>query len=84
MMYIYLSALGMTSSLQLAMVPQPSEVSKMRKARDPSVAVQEELCVARAAGTLAAYDLFIARHPKHPLANTARTERAALEVAGKR
>lgn len=47
-------------------------------ARDGNIAIQEELCAARKAGTVAAYDLFIARHPDHPLAATARRERSVL------
>jgi hypothetical protein len=50
----------------------------MRKARDPEIAVCEELAAARAKRTRAAYDLFIARHPDHRLAKVAREERAAL------
>ena len=50
----------------------------MRPARDGNIAIQEELDAARKAGTLEAYDLFIARHPRHPLAEIARRERAAL------
>ncbi|MFN3388033.1 MAG: hypothetical protein ACK40O_03820 [Allosphingosinicella sp.] len=50
-------------------------------ARDGNIAIQEELCAARKAGTVAAYDLFLARHPSHPLAETARRERAALVKA---
>jgi hypothetical protein len=46
--------------------------------RDGNIAVQEELDAARRAGTLAAYDLFLARHPGHKLARTARRERAVL------
>ena len=45
-------------------------------ARDPNIAVQEELDIARQAGTVAAYDFFIARHPNHALAQVARKERA--------
>lgn len=52
--------------------------AKSRPARDGNIAIQEELCAARAKGTAAAYDLFIARHPQHPLAEVARKERAAL------
>lgn len=52
--------------------------SHMRKARDPDIAVQQELCAARRARTIAAYDLFIARHPGHALIATARVERQAL------
>ena len=46
--------------------------------RDGNVAIQEELDAARRAGTIAAYDLFLARHPDHVLAQTARREREAL------
>ncbi|MGZ8359752.1 MAG: hypothetical protein ACXWUX_04465 [Allosphingosinicella sp.] len=48
------------------------------RARDGNVAIEQELDAARWAGTIAAYDLFIARHPDHPLAETARREREAL------
>lgn len=47
-------------------------------ARDGNIAIQEEYDAARRAGTAAAYDLFIARHPQHPLADRARAERAKL------
>lgn len=47
-------------------------------ARDGNIAIAEELCAAREAGTVEAYDLFIARHPDHRLAETARRERARL------
>jgi hypothetical protein len=47
-------------------------------ARDGNIAIQEEYCAARKAGTAAAYDLFIARHPQHPLAAQARADRAQL------
>ena len=47
-------------------------------ARDGNIAIQEELDAARRAGTREAYDLFIARHPDHPLAEIARCERDRL------
>ena len=47
-------------------------------ARDGNIAIEEELHAARRARTLEAYDLFIARHPQHPLAETARRERQQL------
>jgi hypothetical protein len=50
----------------------------LRPARDPDIAVQEELDAARRAGTVAAYDLFLARQGDHPLAQVARRERARL------
>jgi hypothetical protein len=52
-------------------------------ARDGNVAIRQELDAARQAGTPAAYDLFIARHPTHPLAATARRERDRLPAAGR-
>ena len=50
-------------------------------ARDGDIAIQQELEAARKAATLAAYDLFIARHPDHPLAGEARREREQLARA---
>jgi hypothetical protein len=50
-------------------------------ARPGHFAELEELEAARKAGTLAAYDLFLARHPTSRYAGIARQERAAL--AGK-
>lgn len=49
-------------------------------ARDGDIAIKEEYCAARKAGTAAAYDLFIARHPDHPLAAEARKERAKISA----
>ena len=52
--------------------------------RDGDVAIREELDAARRAGTRAALDLFIARHPRHPLADIARRERERLAGSGGR
>lgn len=46
--------------------------------RAGDVAIRQELDAARRAGTRAAYDLFLARHPGHALAAVARRERDAL------
>ena len=56
----------------------PRRSTDLPRPRDGNVAVQEELDAARKAGTIAAYDLFIARYPDHPLAEVARRERALL------
>jgi hypothetical protein len=56
----------------------PRRSTDLPRPRDGNVAVQEELDAARRAGTVAAYDLFIARYPDHPLAEIARRERARL------
>lgn len=58
--------------------PHPGRSTDQPRPRDGNVAIQEELDAARRARTLAAYDLFLARHPDHPLAETARRERAAI------
>lgn len=71
--------------------PQGAEMSQERpvrstdqpRPRDGNVAIGEELDAARRAGTLAAYDLFLARHPRHKLARTARRERAAIAARAK-
>jgi hypothetical protein len=57
---------------------RPLRSTELPRPLDPDVAVRSELRVARRAGTRAAYDLFIARHPDHPLARVAREEREAL------
>ena len=46
--------------------------------RDGNVAIAEELDAARRAGTIAAYDLFLARHSDHKLARIARRERLLI------
>lgn len=52
-------------------------------ARDGNIAIAQELCAARASASVEAYDLFIRRHSRHPLAEVARREREQL-LAGKR
>jgi hypothetical protein len=65
-------------------VPQDKAIqAAMAPARDPQIAVQEEFDAAARAGTLEAWDLFLARHPDNPLADRARAARAAI-VASKR
>jgi len=63
------------------MESRDSKPSGLRLPRDPDIAVQEELDAARRAGTLAAYDLFLARHGDHRLAEAARRERARIAAA---
>lgn len=47
-------------------------------ARDGNIAIAEELEHARHLNSIAAYDLFIARHPSHPLTAKAKEERNKL------
>jgi len=56
----------------------PRRSTELPRPRDGNVAVQEELDAARRAGTVEAYDLFIARNRRHRLAAIARRERARL------
>jgi len=66
-------------------VPQRDRTSTdLPPPRDPDIAVQEELDAARRAGTVEAYDFFLARHGDHRLARTARRERAALTARARR
>ena len=65
-----------------AAMTAPKAAPPLAPARDGNIAIAEELDAARRSGTLAAYDLFLARHPDHPLAATARRERRL--IAGRR
>jgi len=47
-------------------------------ARDPNIAVEEEYQIARRQGTVQSLELFIARHPDHPLAEKARADLRSL------
>lgn len=61
--------------------PPANRSTELPLPRDPDIAVQEELDDARRAGTVAAYDLFLARQGDHPLAEVARRERARIAEA---
>ncbi len=61
-----------------AIAPAMADPPEVPRARDGNIAIAQELCAAREAGTVEAYDLFIARHPDHPLAEVARAERERL------
>lgn len=61
-----------------AAAPEGNSMPTSAPPRDGNIAIQEELDAARRAGTLDAYDLFIARHPGHRLAKAARRERARI------
>lgn len=67
-----------TSEAGTVKKPRPGHPTVLPLPRDPDIAVREELDAARRAGTRAAYDLFLSRHGDHPLAATARRERARL------
>lgn len=64
--------------------PHPGRSTDQPRPRDGNVAIQEELDAARRVRTLAAYDLFLARHRDHPLAAAARRERAAIARAARK
>lgn len=78
-MLLLAAALAGTSAADAAMSRQrPVRSADLPRPRDGDIAIREELDAARRAGTLAAYDLFLARHPGHALAEVARREREAL------
>lgn len=52
--------------------------STVPMARDPQIAVQEEFDAARQRATIAAWDLFLARHGDNQLAASARVERSKI------
>ena len=70
----------LAAALPASACPGANDVTtnSLPPARDGNIAIQEELDAARRAGTREAYDLFIARHPRHPLADLARREREEL------
>ena len=74
-----LAAAAAISMTMEATTPEGSKQPQIAPARDGNVAIQEELDGVRRAGTVAAYDLFIERHPGHPLEAVAREERARLQ-----
>jgi hypothetical protein len=57
----------------------PGSGGTMPSPRPGHFAELEELEAARRSGTVAAYDLFLARHPKSRYAEQARAERARLK-----
>lgn len=56
----------------------PRKTTGLPRPRPAALGVQNELDAARRAGTIEAYDLFLARHGDHRLAGIARRERAAI------
>jgi hypothetical protein len=63
---------------EAATMSQERHTTPLPPPRDGNAAIAEELEAARRAGTIAAYDLFLARHPTHRLARTARRERRLI------
>jgi hypothetical protein len=55
-------------------VPADVSIAVMNTPPDPDEAVRAEYRGVQARGTAEAYELFIERHPDHPLANEARRE----------
>jgi hypothetical protein len=71
-------AIGLAATLGAA----PVNAESVPPARDGNIAIKQELCAARAKATVEAYDLFIARHPHHPLVKEAKAERRRLIARG--
>jgi hypothetical protein len=78
MLMLGLALAGAARASGTEMNDPPRRSTDLPRPRDGNIAVREELDAARRAGTLAAYDLFIARHSRHKLAAVARRERARL------
>lgn len=72
---------GAASSKEHQMSAAGQSSDALPRPRDGDIAIQEELDAARRAGTVEAYDLFLARHGDHRLAGVARRERTRLAVA---
>jgi hypothetical protein len=75
--FAILAATGGISMAQTGNSP-PGTGGPMQSPRPGHFAELEELQAARRAGTLAAYDLFLARHPDSRYAAEARAERAKI------
>lgn len=75
---IALALTGAACAQAAEMSANGSDPPTLRPEGDPGRAVQAEFDLARHAGTLEAYDLFIARNPEHRLAEVARGERARI------
>ncbi len=83
---IRLLALGALAACSAGAPGRENDVERpeIAPARDGNIAIAEELCAAREAGTIASFDLFLARHPGHPLAAQARSEREQIRSGGRR
>jgi hypothetical protein len=75
--FIILAVTGGNAMAQSGNTP-PGSGGTMRPARPGHIAEFEELQAARRAGTLAAYDLFLARHPGSRYTAEARAERTKV------
>ena len=76
---------GATAAVAGSPTARENDVNtEVPRARDGDIAIAQELCAARKAGTLAAYDLFIARHPGHFLIEAAKRERELLAAKKRR
>lgn len=75
---IFVASAGAVGAMAPEVNDRPYRSTYLPRPRDGNIAIQEELDAARRAGTVEAYDLFLARHGDHPLAETARRERARI------
>ena len=77
-MWMWLSLLAAVGGSSVNL--RAGENMQVPPARDGNIAIMEELDAARASRRVADYELFIARHPDHPLAQVARAELNALRA----
>ena len=73
-----LTAPGCAATQIQNMNESTSSMSSGIRARDGNIAIQEEFDAAAQADTVAAWELFIARHPEHELTPAAKERLAAL------
>ena len=78
MLVFVLAALAATEPAVSDRPASPGHSLDHQKARDGEVAIREEFELAARAGTVAAWTLFIERHPGHPLVPAAEAERRKL------
>ncbi len=74
------AALALLLAAGLTGMGEPPKSPPAAPARPGDVAIVEEMEAARVQGTAEAYELFIARHPDHPLAAQARRELERLRA----
>jgi hypothetical protein len=79
-----IAAWSVAGVVMMSSSPGIADGNQAAPARPGHVAEAEELDAARAQATVAAYDLFLARHPNGRYAGQARKERAALAAGNKK
>ena len=80
-LFFMLAAYAASHGAAGAASPQPRPEAPMQPPPDPEAAIRAEFATLAAQNTVEAFELFIARHPDHALAEEARRRIAALRKA---